>query len=60
MGLRHSSSMVLNKLFSCSLQNTKEHEDRCTIYPCAKQTKLPFISRSVHNKAYLDLIYVDV
>lgn len=58
--LGNVSSTVLHKVFPSSLQQIRSHLDRCTVCPCAKQTRLPFTTSSIQSKAYLYFIHVGI
>lgn len=58
--LGHTSCTILHEMFPNSLQQIKTRLDKCTVCPCAKQTRLSFTSSSIQSKSYLNLIHVNV
>jgi len=57
--LGHVSSIVLARLFDMN-KDSMCKVSKCTVCPCAKQTRLPFHSSSIKSNACFDLIHVDV
>lgn len=55
----HMSSVVLQRILPTSVQTIKERINKCIVSPCAKQTRLPFLSSCIQSSNYFDLIYID-
>nr|XP_016478911.1 PREDICTED: uncharacterized protein LOC107800281 [Nicotiana tabacum] len=58
--LGHISSVVLRRLFPAKLASITDTINKCTVCPCAKQTRLPFPNNCIKSIDVIDLIHVDV
>ncbi|XP_019255165.1 PREDICTED: uncharacterized protein LOC109233756 [Nicotiana attenuata] len=58
--LGHISTIVLRRLFPAKLASIADTINKCTVCPCAKQTRLPFPTSYTKSTGAFDLIHVDV
>ncbi|XP_070033000.1 uncharacterized protein [Nicotiana tomentosiformis] len=58
--LGHVSSIVLRKLFAAKLASINDTINKCSVYPCARQTRLAFPSSCIKTVVAFDLIHLDV
>ncbi|XP_019258588.1 PREDICTED: uncharacterized protein LOC109236813 [Nicotiana attenuata] len=58
--LGHVSNIVLRKLFAAKLASINDTINKCSVYPCARKTRLPFPSSCIKTVAAFDLIHLDV
>jgi len=56
----HVSSSVLKKMLSSDLSSITETLNKCTICPCAKQTRIHFTVSTSKSFACFDLVHMDL
>ncbi|XP_075086199.1 uncharacterized protein LOC142168922 [Nicotiana tabacum] len=58
--LGHVFSIVLRKLFAAKLASINDTINKCSVCPCARQTRLSFPSSCIKTVTAFDLIHLDV